>query len=171
MAKQKYYPLKGEAENADNLNKYQEFRKRFEASLPKSKPEPPKYKKGEIPAAKAKQIARDLIAKGDFGKVVKSTVGKLNEKSTRQDSLKAYTNAAKGMAAAEMSRIKGTKLNNAANKAMMEADAFVNREKMRTAATDATRVARNLAVPLGESNFSTPQDRESLAQKLRSKKK
>lgn len=170
MAKQKPESYYKDAENADNLNKYAAFRKQFEKNLPKRKPEPPKYKKGEIPAGKAKQIARDLIAKGDFGGVVKSTVGKLNEKSTRQDSLKAYTNAAKGMAVAEMNRIKGTKLNNAANKAMMEANAFKNREKMRTAATDATRVVRNLAVPLGDSNWSTPQENESLAKRLQSKK-
>lgn len=170
MAKQKYYPLKGEAENAKNLNEYQAYVKKFQAGLPKSKPEPPKYKKGEIPAIKAKQMARDLKGKSGLQASVDSTIAKLGPASTRQDSLKAYANAAKGMAIAEANRIKGSKLNAAANKAMSAAGAYAQKEKMRTAATDATRVVRNLAVPLGESNFSTPQDMESLAQKLRSKK-
>lgn len=170
MAKQKQYTLKGEAENADNLNKYQAYVKKFQAGLPKSKPEPPRYKKGEIPAIKAKKMGSDLIAKSGLQASIDSTIGKLGPKSTRQDSLKAYANAAKGMNVAEANRIKGSKLKEAANKAMSAAGAYAQKEKMRIARPDATRVQRNLAVPLAESNFSTPQEMESLAQKLKSKK-
>lgn len=151
MAKQKFYPLKGEAENAANLNAYERSKKdksRGESAVLTA----PKYKKGEVPAIKAKQMARTLMAKTDLKPSVDSTVGKLNAGSSRADSLKAYANASKGMNIAEANRVKAYKLNSAANKAMAYAGAYANQEKKRVAATDATSVAR-ISIPLAETQF------------------
>lgn len=152
MAKQKYYPLKGEAENADNLNKYQAYVKEFQKKLPKDKVPAPQYKKGEVPAIKAKQMARTLMTKTDLKPSVDSTIAKLNAGSSRADSLKAYANASKGMNIAEANRVKASKLNTAANKAMAYAGAYANQEKKRVAAKDATSVAR-ISIPLAETQF------------------
>lgn len=152
MAKQKTYALRGEAENAANLNAYQAYSKKFQKGLPKDKVAPPQYKKGEVPAFKAKQMAKALIAKSDLKPSIDSTIGKLNAGSSRADSLKAYANASKGMNIAEANRIKGSNLNAAANKAMAFAGAYANQEKKRVAAKDATSVAR-ISIPLAETQF------------------
>lgn len=152
MAKQTASRIIGEAENAANLNDYQRFRQQFEKKLPKDKVPAPQYKKGEVPAIKAKQMARTLMAKTDLKPSVDSTIGKLNAGSSRADSLKAYANASKGMNIAEANRVKANKLSGAANKAMAYAGAYANQEKKRVAAKDATSIAR-ISIPLAETQF------------------
>ena len=152
MAKQTASRIIGEAENAANLNDYQRFRQQFEKKLPKDKAPAPQYKKGEVPAIKAKQMARTLMAKTDLKPSVDSTIGKLNAGSSRADSLKAYANASKGMNIAEANRVKANKLSGAANKAMAFAGAYANQEKKRVAAKDATSIAR-ISIPLAETQF------------------
>jgi hypothetical protein len=103
MAKQKPESYYKDAENADNLNKYQAFRKQFEKNLPKSKP---RVKTPDGPNNIDRQRAKALIEKGYLKPTLDSTIGKLTSKSSRADSVKAYTNVAKGVAIAESNQIK-----------------------------------------------------------------
>lgn len=159
MAKQKFYKLKGEAENADNLNNYVSYGENFRSKLPKSKPRKPAP---TGPSVIERQRGKSLIEKGDIKPVIASTIGKLSSTSSRADSVKAYVNAGKGVAQAEANRIKANNLIGAA---------YAGQEKGRIARTDATATARNLAIPLAESNWKTPQERESLAKRLQATKK
>lgn len=159
MAKQKTYGLKGEAENAANLNAYQAYSKNFQKGLPKSKP---RVSTPEGPSVTTLRAARALIAKGDLKPTIDSTIGKLNARSSRADSVKAYTNAGKGVAKAEANRIMANKLIGAA---------YAAQEKGRIAKADATGAVRNLAIPLAESaGWRTPAENESLAKRLQTKK-
>lgn len=156
MAKQKPESYYKDAENADNLNKYQEFRKQFLKNLPKSKP---RVIAKDGPNVIDRQRAKAIIEKGYLKPTIDSTVGKLNPKSSRADSVKAYTNVAKGVAIAESNRLKAKD---------QIAAAYAGKEKGRIARTDATGTARNLAIPLSESSWTTPQENEALANKLKS---
>lgn len=155
---QKFYPLKGEAENAVYLNQYLEHRKKFEASLPKPRPRKPAP---TGPSSTNLLRSGTLLAKANLKPTIDSTIGKLNSSSSRADSVRAYSNVAKGVAKAESARIQANKMLNAA---------YDNMEKGRTARTDATATARNLAIPLGDSNWTTPEEAESLAKRLKSKR-
>jgi len=152
MAKQKLYPLKGEAENAANLNAYQAYSKNFRKNLPKDKVPAPKYKKNEVPAARALQIADSLKKKSDLGSVLATAKDKMAKATSRQDTLNALAGAYNGSRAAEANRIKSNRVNAAAKKAMAYAGAYANQEKKRVAAPDATSVAR-ISVPLAETQF------------------
>lgn len=159
MAKQKTFGLKGEAENAKNLNEYQAFGVNFRKNLPKSKPRKP------VPTGHSTTNllkSGTLLAKANLKPTIDSTIGKLNSSSSRADSVRAYSNAAKGVAKAESARIQANKMLGAAYDKM---------EKGRTAKADATSSARNLAIPLAESaGWITPAQHESLAKKLQAKK-
>jgi hypothetical protein len=157
MAKQKFYPLKGEAENADELNKYQAYRKDFQSKLPKSKP---RVKPETGPTVIDYQRSKSLFKNTGIKPVIDSTIGKLSSNSSRADSVKAYLNAAKGVAVAEKKRIVANKLLNAA---------YESKEKGRIARPDASSVNRNLAIPLAPT-YNTPQKNELLAKKLSAKK-
>jgi len=89
MAKQpknKFYPLKGEAEMADELNK-------IERSRPKGyrngAPEKPLFKKGEISAKRTYEISDSLKRESGLAGVG-SALSTLNKNSTRADSVNAY---------------------------------------------------------------------------------
>ena len=151
MAKQKFYPLKGEAENAANLNAYErskKYKSRGESAVLTA----PKYKKNEVPAARALQIADSLRKKSDLGSVLTKAKDKMANATSRQDTLNALAGAYKGSRAAEANRIKADRVSTAANKAMAYAGAYANQEKKRVAPADATSIAR-ISVPLAETQF------------------
>jgi hypothetical protein len=157
MAKQKrpesYYR---DAENADNLNKYQAFRKEFEKNLPKRKP---RVIAKDGPTVVDRQRGKALIEQGYLKPTIDSTIGKLTSKSSRADSVKAYTNLGKGVAIAEKNRIQADKSINAA---------YAGKEKRRIARADATSSVRNLAIPLSESSgWRTPEEDENFATMLK----
>lgn len=158
MAKQKTFGLKGEAENAANLNKYTAYSKSFQAGLPKAKP---RTQAPTGPSVTERRRGASLIAKGDLKPTLDSTINKLGPGSSRADSVKAYTNVAKGVAKAEANRIQANRLINTAYNAQ---------EKGRIAKSDVTSVTRDLATPLAPTYGRTPQENQSLAKALQAKK-
>jgi hypothetical protein len=161
MAKQKpqkFYPIIGEAENADNLNKYQAYVKEFQKNLSKKKITTSVTAK-DGPNVIDRQRGKALIEQGYLKPTIDSTIGKLTSKSSRADSVKAYANVGKGAVIAEKNRIQANKSINSA---------YAGKEKGRIARTDATSSVRNLAIPLAESaGWTTPEEGQKFATMLK----
>jgi hypothetical protein len=127
MAKQpknKFYPLKGEAEMADELNK-------IERSRPKGyrngAQEKPLFKKGEISAKRTYEISDSLKRESGLAGVG-SALSTLNKNSTRADSVNAYRTGFAKIDAAEKNRKESGRLKLLADSAMNKANAQKSRD-------------------------------------------